>query len=254
MKRVLTSLVLIPFALYSVFFAPDPVFIGIAVAMALLCYHEYSDILAAQGLVNRPWAGYAGGLLAMWRPDLLPVIAVGFLLVLLTGVDLRVYLISAAALLLGTVYVFGAWRACIELRAISPVWLLYALAINWVGDVAAFYVGRRFGKHKLAPAISPGKSWEGAIASVVTALGFGSLYHWQFQTGVSLPFLLALSGVANVAGQAGDLAESAMKRAAGLKDSGRLLPGHGGFLDRLDSSLFTMPVVLCALRLAGLRP
>jgi phosphatidate cytidylyltransferase len=125
----------------------------------------------------------------------------------------------------------------------SPFWVLFALSMNWVGDIAAYYVGRNFGKHKLAPRISPAKSWEGAIASSIFAVLFGAAYNIQFTLGVPPWDMVALSLFANVAGQIGDLAESALKRGAGVKDSGTLLPGHGGFLDRLDSSLFTLPVV-----------
>ncbi len=108
---------------------------------------------------------------------------------------------------------------------------------------AAYYVGRAIGKHKLAPSVSPGKSREGAIASVIGAIIFGLLYLGHFVPQIPLWQVALMAAIANVAGQFGDLAESAMKRGAGMKDSGTLLPGHGGFLDRLDSSLFALPVV-----------
>jgi phosphatidate cytidylyltransferase len=115
--------------------------------------------------------------------------------------------------------------------------------VNWIGDTFAFWVGRSFGRHKLAPLVSPGKSWEGAAASVVAGVAFGTIYLPLTIKGTSplVAGLLALA--ANVAGQVGDLAESAVKRGAGVKDSGKLLPGHGGVLDRVDSTMFALPVL-----------
>lgn len=243
MKRILTALALAAFALYSIFLAPQPVFGFVVAMMAFLCYHEFAGIAAASGVEGPLTLVYAAGLVAMWRPDTLPLLTVVLLVASLRSRDLSKSLGFAGASVLGIVYVFLAWRWSYDLRAINRFWLLYALAINWVGDVAAFYVGRTFGRHKLAPRVSPGKSWEGAVGSILVTVGAGVWYGkatglplqpWQFA---------ALSAVANVAGQLGDLAESALKRGAGVKDSGTLLPGHGGFLDRLDSSLFTLPVV-----------
>jgi phosphatidate cytidylyltransferase len=156
-------------------------------------------------------------------------------------------------MLLGVVYIFGSWKCAILLREIGPYWLLFALAINWVGDIAAYYVGKSIGKHKLAPRVSPGKTWEGAAASIVAALAFGAVYLHRFAPGVSWIEALAISALSNAAGQFGDLAESALKRGANVKDSGTLLPGHGGLLDRVDSALFTMPAVYVYLRLVQLK-
>ena len=113
----------------------------------------------------------------------------------------------------------------------------------WIGDTGAYYVGRRFGKRKLAPIISPGKTWEGAIASAVTGTLLGLAYLPWAIPGLGLPAAGLLALAANCAGQVGDLAESALKRGAGVKDSGTLLPGHGGVLDRMDSTMFAVPVL-----------
>jgi phosphatidate cytidylyltransferase len=156
--------------------------------------------------------------------------------------DLRKALSFSSAAMLGIVYVFLGWRWAIPLRDKSSFWILFALAINWVGDVAAYYVGRSIGRHRLFPKVSPGKSWEGAIASTIAAVIFGCWFGTQFNL-LPIGLMAVLSAIANIAGQIGDLAESAFKRGAGVKDSGTLLPGHGGFLDRLDSTLFTLPVV-----------
>jgi phosphatidate cytidylyltransferase len=130
--------------------------------------------------------------------------------------------------------------------------MTFGLAVNWIGDTAAYYFGRNFGKHKLAPVVSPGKSWEGAAASAAAAVLFGVFALPRFVSiGMWQGGLIAVA--ANVAGQMGDLAESAIKRGAGVKDSGKLLPGHGGMLDRVDSSLFSLPVLYALLYFFGIQ-
>jgi len=123
----------------------------------------------------------------------------------------------------------------------GPPLLLFAMVIIWVGDSAAYFVGRSFGKYKLAPHLSPNKTWEGTIASFVGSLIVAVVFA-RFMT-VPLPHLLGMAAVANVAGQVGDLLESAYKRSAGIKDSGSILPGHGGVLDRIDALILAIPVV-----------
>ena len=123
----------------------------------------------------------------------------------------------------------------------GPKLLMFVLVITWIGDTAAYFVGRAIGKHPLAPVLSPKKSWEGTIASILGALLVALLFaRWL---PVPLTHLLAMAAVGNLAGQAGDLLESAYKRSAGVKDSGSLLPGHGGVLDRIDALILAIPVV-----------
>jgi phosphatidate cytidylyltransferase len=114
-------------------------------------------------------------------------------------------------------------------------------------------VGKGLGRHGLAPNISPKKTWEGAVASLVGSVIFGIVYLNRALSAVSLLEAALLSVAVNIAGQAGDLAESALKRGAGVKDSSSLLPGHGGLLDRVDSSLFALPVVYLKLYLSAMR-
>jgi len=121
--------------------------------------------------------------------------------------------------------------------------LFFALALNWAGDTTAYYIGRQFGRHKLAPVVSPKKSWEGAFASVAGSVIFGLLYLGHFLPLLPWWEIVIIAILGNIAGQFGDLAESAMKRGAGVKDSSNILPGHGGMLDRVDSSLFALPIV-----------
>ena len=126
--------------------------------------------------------------------------------------------------------------ALVRLQQHDPWVLFLLLAIVWLGDTAAYYVGTRFGRHRLAPVVSPKKSWEGAIAGFLTSVASA---------------LLGIAALVAVASQLGDLAESLLKRGAGVKDSGELLPGHGGLWDRMDAMLFAAPVMLVLLWLAG---
>ena len=123
----------------------------------------------------------------------------------------------------------------------GPRLLLFALVITWAGDTVAYFVGRAMGKHPLAPHISPKKTWEGSIGSMVGSL----IVAWAFSYWIRIPLghLLAMAVIGNVAGQMGDLLESAYKRSAGVKDSGGLLPGHGGVLDRIDALILCIPVI-----------
>jgi len=131
----------------------------------------------------------------------------------------------------------------VRLHAISdgPRLLLFALAITWAADTFAYFVGRSFGKHPLAPKISPKKTWEGSIGGLLGSLLIAYAFH--FWLTVALAHLLAMAFLSNIAGQMGDLLESACKRSAGVKDSGGLLPGHGGILDRIDALILCIPVI-----------
>jgi phosphatidate cytidylyltransferase len=256
MKRVVTSAILIPVITWIVLFAPQPAFVTVVCLFAALCWMEFAGIATHYGAKFTSLTGWIPGLafLLIQREETLLLIAVvltAFAFSLRTD-GLRDAIPSASLFVLGILYTFGTWRSAIALHGISVYWLLFALTINWVGDTAAFYFGRTFGKHKLAPAISPGKSWEGAIASAVVAGIYGVFFLRWLIPEVPLPAAGFIAIAGNAAGQIGDLAESALKRGAGVKDSGNTLPGHGGWLDRLDSSLFSMPVVHILIRLSGL--
>jgi phosphatidate cytidylyltransferase len=248
MRRVLTALVLAAFALTCIFAAPDPVLFAVVALVACLCYREFSRIAAATGIQGRLEAGFVAGLIAMLWPVSLPLIGLALLTIALRSRDLNKAMGFAGAVTLAILYIFIPWKQAYLLRAVNPFWLFFALSLNWIGDVAAFYAGRRFGRNKLAPRVSPGKSWEGAIASIFGTVLYGIALGEFAGLGRPLWEMAILSAVANVAGQVGDLAESALKRGGGVKDSGTLLPGHGGLLDRVDSSLFTIPVVYYWLR------
>jgi phosphatidate cytidylyltransferase len=170
---------------------------------------------------------------------------------------------ALACALAGWLVVWPTWFAFVVLRDASA-WLLLAIAaLVWVADIAAYFAGRKFGKRKLAPAISPGKTWEGVYGAVAGVALYGAVLSWAahaYPTPLSAIFAPAL-GIAAIAcmlglvalSVIGDLFESWMKRGAGLKDSSSLLPGHGGILDRIDALTSTLPVAafLLSLRLGG---
>ncbi len=246
MKRIATALVLVPVVVWLVLAGPEWALIAALAATGLIAFHEFDQIAAENHIAGPGWQGMLAGLALMLAPQ--PQIVL--VLVALTGMvlaarlrDLSQSMASAAVFTLGVVYIFGSWRCAFELHAVNPNWLMFALLLSWVGDTAALYVGRPFGRHKLAPRLSPAKSWEGAIASLVAGAALGTLYMAWRVPGLPWPFVLGVGAAGNIAGQLGDLCESSMKRGAGVKDSGTSLPGHGGWLDRLDSTLFSVPVV-----------
>jgi phosphatidate cytidylyltransferase len=254
MARVVTALFLVPIAVYSALFAPQWFFFAVVAIVALLCFREYA-------LISKSFAplGYVAGILILLAPEhqlvlLIILSALAAMCLALFADSAEEGVAQAGSLVLGILYIFGAWKTGILMHdserqpaafgvGAGHHWLMFGLMVNWVGDTGAYYVGKNFGRHKLAPSVSPGKSWEGAAASALTGVAFGMIYLPLTIKGTSLAVAGALALAANVAGQIGDLAESAIKRGAGVKDSGALLPGHGGFLDRVDSTMFALPVL-----------
>jgi len=287
MKRVATAVVLIPLVLLAVFRAPVWLLTLVVMLVALLATREYLEIVKSYGLVPFRSTIYtflvlsfaaAGTLLVMadsldirksedaYVLFLVAIVlftaAILLLILAMRQADLAKALPSAAVSFLALPYITLPLVGLVSLRGAGAGWfaVLYLLAVVWGGDIFAYYTGRAIGRHKLAPRISPGKSWEGAIASFVGAVVLGGLLgrfaqpvasflarlHLVAQPQApasSLAEVLLLSAGINLAAQCGDLVESMMKRGAGLKDSGALLPGHGGMLDRIDALLFAAPVL-----------
>ncbi|MFM2123772.1 MAG: hypothetical protein RL328_223 [Acidobacteriota bacterium] len=256
MKRILTALVLIPLVVWAVLSAPAWAFLMVVGLIGFGAYHEFDTIAGAQGIVRTGWLGMAAGVAMLIVPEpafpILVVLTAVLMAVKMSVAQLSQALPSAGAAVLGLVYIFGAWRCGAELRAIDPHWLMIALLVSWAGDTAAMYIGKAFGRNKLAPRISPGKTVEGSVASVVGGTLAAVIYAHYLLPAESLGLVALIGAVANIAGQLGDLAESAFKRGAGVKDSGTMLPGHGGWLDRVDSSLFSVPAVYAVLLLRQL--
>ncbi|MGP6139740.1 MULTISPECIES: phosphatidate cytidylyltransferase [unclassified Jeotgalibaca] len=150
---------------------------------------------------------------------------------------------DAGVFLLSSLYIGTGFHYFYETAKIGFLMVMFVMSIIWATDIGAYLIGMRFGKNKLAPIISPNKSIEGAIGGVVTAV-LVSLIFIQFYNPLnfSVPIVILIAVLLSIVGQLGDLTESAYKRYFGVKDSGKILPGHGGILDRFDSTLFVMPL------------
>lgn len=301
MKRVLTAVALIPVVLAIVFWAPLWLFALVVAVFIVLALYEYLGIVEAAGIKPFHAVTYTVAILPIllfllyriieWQeangrryfsfpeyPLLHSFIMLLFLAPVIFGIplvfrrELRGGLASAAASIWGVLYVAASLSLFIEFRADSfqNILILFVLFSVWAGDIAAYYIGKNFGRHKLAPVVSPNKSWEGAIASVIAGTGIafavfhftpqlssyfaGNMHHPMYSDSTLPEFLqvrhvpkfwhiLMIGIFTNIAAQCGDLFESALKRGANVKDSGTLLPGHGGLLDRIDALLFAVPVV-----------
>ena len=276
-KRVATAAVLIPFVVGIVLWGSTAIVALFIALISILALFEYFALGEAIGhrayrfwtatcaliLVFTQWrisfsSAYSlpGGLTAYRRPEwfaggMTSVEMAFFLFVLgIAGITLftkrpLVETLPAVGISAsGLILVAFPLSFAIRIHASGtqgPPLLLFAMVIIWVGDTAAYFVGRSIGKYKLAPHLSPKKTWEGTFASFVGSLIVAIVFA-RYMT-VPLRHLLAMAAVGNVAGQVGDLLESAYKRSAGIKDSGSLLPGHGGVLDRIDALILAIPVV-----------
>jgi phosphatidate cytidylyltransferase len=267
MKRVLTAVVLIPLALILVFLTPrwQWLFTLAVAGVAALAAWEYMG-MSERGGANPPRVAVLAALLALFAcnfqwPDhtaaIIGVLCLGLLVYCTFLRPVEQVMADASASLFCLLYTGFTLLALPTLREETngPSLIAFLLCVVWAGDTAALYVGRAWGRHKLAPRLSPNKTWEGALGSVAGSLlvtgGLLELAHvlatqWN-SVWLSYPeeiwYWLVLAVVVNVAAQVGDLAESALKRSVGVKDSGTLLPGHGGVLDRVDALLLAAPVL-----------
>jgi phosphatidate cytidylyltransferase len=268
MKRVLTAVVLVPLIVWLIFgdsFWLITLVVGTVAELALWEYLTLADATGAK--TPRAAAGIAVAALfalTFFHPELLATLAGAITLALLILCAFRSPL--ERALPDAAFSVFGVFYIGLSLTTLpllsqqdnGPSILIFLLFAVWAGDTLALYIGRPWGRRKLAPTISPGKSWEGSIASLVGSLAITALLLWissiLLAHGIGILaypgpmadwFVLAI--IVNIAAQVGDLVESAIKRGAGVKDSGSLLPGHGGVLDRIDALLIAAPVLWYAL-------
>jgi len=256
-KRILTALVLIPLFVLAVMAKNPLYFQALIMAAGVLCAAELERIASASGMTPFAFLGslWALGFLASasW-PDAVHldvVLAAGFLALLAWGLWGRVgmpqVLASAGLSLFTAGYAGYLLGFLITLKGLGEPFgakLIFLMVIVvWTGDSAAYYVGSTVGKHKLAPLISPKKTWEGAVADVAGGMLGAAVAHWTFFPDLAWPHVIALGIALSVVAQLGDAFESVLKRGAGVKDSGSLLPGHGGVLDRLDSLFFNGPLL-----------
>lgn len=268
-RRVAVAVAAIP-AVALLAWAGGLVFAGLAALLAAVAAWELYSMAARKGVVTLTVAGAAWAasfpLLAglSRRPEHVFEIAVPLAFVLLAPGALRLRpgsgpLTALATTAFGAAYPGACLAFAVLLREMSRVRaeglaiLFFPLVVTWVGDTAAYFAGKAVGRLPLAPRISPGKTWEGAVAGFLGCILAGVAYAPVARAaGVPLGGVLAgaLGAIVAVFGQTGDLVESLLKRDCGVKDSSNLLPGHGGVLDRLDSLFFALPVTYLVLRLA----
>ena len=259
MKRVLTAAILIPLVLLILLRGSFLLLIAVSAVVAALAAWEYLAIADAHG-ANTPRILVLACIAALFAAayfnplTLMPVLALSALILLVVcsfRSPLNRVLPDTAFSTFGLLYCGLTLLTVPLLRAQpdGPTMLVFLLCAVWMGDIVALYVGRNLGRHKLAPNISPNKTWEGSVGSIAGSLAItAALFFFSRQTGMlhfagSLAYWLILAVVVNIAAQVGDLVESAIKRGAGIKDSGTLLPGHGGILDRIDALLLAAPAL-----------
>jgi len=286
-KRIATAVVLIPLVLFLVLKAPLYVLALVAGAVALLAVGEFLKLVTHYGVqpIGRPTYAFVALfflfviVVSTNHTPLVVSTAVIYGLALATALapflfltiamrrtDLATGYPAAAASVFAFAYVAIPMALLVEIRqqAAGAIWVIYTLLAVWAGDIFAYFVGKALGRHRMSPEISPKKTWEGAVASVLASVIIGTLW-FQHAPGISAALLrvgligrrdgifgleqpqlwpiIVLSAVVNLTAQLGDLVESLIKRGAGVKDSGSILPGHGGMLDRIDAMLFAVPVV-----------
>ena len=286
-KRVATAVVLIPLVLLLVLKAPLYVMAIVAAAVALLAIAEFLKLTTHYAVQPLGPATYA--FVALFfvfvilastnRTPLVETTAILYGLALAAALAPFLFLTlamqrsnlgsgypAAAASTFAFAYIAIPMALLVEIREqpAGAIWTMYTLLAVWAGDIFAYFVGKSLGRHRMSPEISPKKTWEGAVASIVAGVIVGTLWI-QHASGISSALLrlglierrdgmfgleqpqlwpiILLSAVVNIAAQLGDLVESLIKRGAGVKDSGTILPGHGGMLDRIDAMLFAVPVV-----------
>ncbi len=286
-KRIATAVVLIPLVLLLVLKAPLYVLALVAGAIALLAIAEFLKLVVDYGVQPLVWATYVfvalffGFVIVVSsnRTPLVETTAILYGLALAAALAPFVFLTvgmqqadmasgypAAAASTFAFVYIAIPMALLVAIRQqpAGAIWTIYTLLAVWAGDIFAYFVGKSLGRHRMSPQISPNKTWEGAVASILASVIVGTLW-FQHAPGISADLLrvglidrrdgmfglqqpqlwpiMLLSVVVNIAAQVGDLVESLIKRGAGVKDSGTILPGHGGMLDRIDAMLFAVPVV-----------
>jgi phosphatidate cytidylyltransferase len=270
MNRIITAVIALPILIASILIPwLQPLFVVIAAAAMIFGLYEFYVLARKKDLKPDAVVGYLGGAALfvvfyfanptpLWGQARLDVETIVLVLIVLTittlvaatlrGAPFDKLVANSGATILGVLYVvflgshLVAIRTGFEQRLSAHLLSFFFLALMGA-DTGAYYVGRAIGKHKLAPKISPGKTWEGVVGGLAAALALAAVAHFWFFRELPLKWALPLAAVMAILGILGDLTESAMKRGAGAKDAAKILPGHGGVLDRLDSLLFNAPLL-----------
>lgn len=249
-KRIITSAVGIPI-LYAVVSAGGALLSGVVLMFALVGMFEYYEAVAKKRCICHVIA-YLAAFSLFLRPEHLSVIALGLVVSVLCAMVVfheKISITDVAVTIVGFFYIAFLLHFILPVRAHNVLWVWLIFISAFGSDTSAFFVGRTFGKHKLTK-LSPNKTVEGAVGGIVGAFVLGMLYAYF----VNVDFLQIglICAVGAVFSQMGDLAASAIKRSTGIKDFGKLLPGHGGVLDRFDSVLFTAPIIYVSIQGVGI--
>lgn len=255
LKRWLTGIVIVPVLLIIIFWGSQEIFTALVILFILGGVWEYSNMVFGKGFIMEkteslffavmiPSMALTGNNQFVIATLTFSVILV-FILFVLSIKDSNFDVLSVAKVIFGIMYIPFLMSYFILLRVMDkgPLWIIFVLVLAFVGDIAALYVGKYFGKNKLVPLVSPGKTVEGLIALVLASTAACLLFACIFFPEISLIQIGILAFIGSIVGQLGDICESAIKRSYGLKDASALLPGHGGILDRLDCLIFIAPFV-----------
>ncbi len=254
-KRWITGVIAVPLLFWIIAYGTEWLFAALIAAASLIGMVEYNRMAFGEGLRREKietMAAAAGILLAAAAGQaalMVALVSVSVMAVLILnlteGGDRGPDMATAGRAILGILYIPLLMAHFILLRSVPQgvLWIFLILVVAFCGDIAAYYVGRSLGKGKLLPKVSPGKTVEGTIGLVVGSTAGALVFRQLFFPGLPVAHFAVLGVVGSIVGQLGDLCESALKRAAGVKDSGKLLPGHGGILDRLDCLMFMTPFV-----------
>ncbi|MCF8144073.1 MAG: phosphatidate cytidylyltransferase [Deltaproteobacteria bacterium] len=260
LKRWLTALIAVPILVFLIGSGPRWLFYSVICAASLAGLLEYYAMTSARLPKPLPWlTGFLTFLLfaAIYLRQIMLVPAIILLwaivpMTLIMAAGPRKYAAEdLGKTLFGPVYAALplALLILIDIRPKGPVWIFFLLTVVFASDTGAFYFGRLLGRHKLYEAVSPNKTWEGAVGGLVAGLMAGALFIRLIGPSTLDLKVLILTAFLSTAGQIGDLCESMLKRSHGVKDSGHILPGHGGILDRIDGLLFAIPVLYVYLSL-----
>lgn len=254
-QRFFTALVLVPLVLVALLYlSPEALVLVLAVVISYGAW-EWSKFVAPKSLAGRILftlivvdsiaALYLFFGLQLRLPYFFEAASVGWVLMTVWLARYPTPLPGFVALILGALILVVAWASLALLAMAGWQWLMFLLVLVWAADVGAYFAGKRFGVRKLAPAVSPGKTWAGVAGGVILSLAVAVAGAVWFRLPL-LPFIL-LCLIAVLVSIVGDLVVSMFKRSSGMKDSGRLLPGHGGLLDRIDSLLAASPLLVLGL-------
>lgn len=255
-QRIITAVIaaalFIPFVVYGNLPFTILVYALAAVGLFEMLRMKGISIFSVQGILGvlalfvilmpKDWAKDVESALSFSQLELLSIIAM-LLLIYTVLVKNKVTFDTVGFILASVFYVGVGFHYFIETREVGIPYIIFALVIVWSTDSGAYFVGRKLGKHKLWPEISPKKTIEGFVGGIVIALVATVIFQYFAQLDVNYAILLLVALVASIVGQLGDLVESAIKRHFNVKDSGTILPGHGGILDRFDSLIFVLPLL-----------